>query len=162
VGWFQLANSASLHEEALPVIQALANVVDWVWVGDCPLRFRPYVTEVRPSVHGEARALYLAGLDLDLAVCRLPFDGLGEWMDALPLLELGSLGYPIVCSDVAAFRVDLPVQRIGSNAQDWAEAIHAAVQDRALLMEQGAMLREQVTQRLSAEEQKALMQAYLP
>jgi hypothetical protein len=161
VGWFHLANSASLHEDVLPVIQALARVVDWVWVGDCPTRFRPYMAEVHPSPRSAARPVLLASLDLDLAVCRLPFDTLGEWMDALPLLELGSLGYPIICSDAAAFRVDLPVQRIGNSAQDWAEAIHAAVQDRTLLAQQGALLRESVTAAISAA-QVQLLQAYLP
>jgi hypothetical protein len=126
------------------VVQALADEVDWVFMGLCPDRLRPYVHEFHPGVAIEDYPARLAALDLDLAIAPLEDNQFNRCKSNLRLLELGACGYPVVCSDVEAFRDGLPVTRVKPRFRDWVEAIRMHLADLDATARAGEALREAV------------------
>jgi hypothetical protein len=87
----------------------------------------------------------LASLDLDLAVAPLEIHPYNDAKSHLRLLELGAMGYPVICSaGVGAFDYDLPVTRVENRPDAWIDAIVAAVSDRDALARQGDALRQAI------------------
>ncbi len=88
----------------------------------------------------------LASLDLDLAVAPLEVHPYNDTKSNLRLLELGAMGYPMICSaGVGAFDGDLPVTRVDNRPDAWIDAITSAIVDRQALAEQGDVLRRAIT-----------------
>lgn len=54
----------------------------------------------------------LSELDLDLALVPLEQNLFNECKSNLRLLELGSCGFPIICTDIEPYRCGLPVHRV--------------------------------------------------
>lgn len=144
VGWAGGAGHRGDLEMIADVVQALADEVDWVFMGLCPDRLRPYVHEFHPGVAIEDYPARLAALDLDLAIAPLEDNQFNRCKSNLRLLELGACGYPVVCSDVEAFRDGLPVTRVKPRFRDWVEAIRMHLADLDATARAGEALREAV------------------
>lgn len=144
VGW---AGSVSHQADLLmlgEVMAALADEVDWVFLGRCPAPLRPYVRETHPPVEMADYPEKLASLDLDLAVAPLEINAFNEAKSNLKLLEYGVLGYPVVCTDILPYQGDLPVTRVRNRPRGWIDAIRDHVHDLDAATKNGAQLRDHV------------------
>lgn len=127
------------------VVRELADVVEWVFFGMCPDELRPYLHEFHPAVGLDAYPARLASLNLDLALAPLEFHIFNECKSNLRLLEYGACGYPVICTDTAAYRGYLPCTRVVSNStSEWLEAIHMHLDDPDASYRMGDQLREAV------------------
>jgi hypothetical protein len=126
------------------VVPALAHAVDWVFFGHIPNVLARYAKEVHPHVPIDDYPQKLASLGLDLAVAPLQVHPYNDAKSCLRVLELGSCGFPVICSDVRAFDVPLPVRRCSSHPDDWIASISDAIEDRAALAVWGDRLRSDI------------------
>jgi len=144
VGWAGGISHAGDLEMIANVVRALAHEVDWVFFGLCPDVLRPYVAEFHPGVDIERYPRVLARLDLDLAIAPLEDNRFNACKSALRLLEYGACGFPVVCSDIEPYRIDLPVTRVKPRHRDWVAAIRAHLADADARATAGDALREAV------------------
>ncbi len=126
------------------VVKTLAHEVDWVFLGYCPARLRPYVRELRESVAIKHYPEALGSLGLDIAIAPLVANAFNEAKSNLKLLEYGALGYPVVCSNVLPYQGGLPVIRVANTTQQWISAIRRLVADRAEREALGGALQAEV------------------
>ncbi|MFE8644614.1 glycosyltransferase [Sphingomonas sp. NCPPB 2930] len=144
VGWAGGAGHTGDLELVADVVKALASEVEWVFMGLCPDKLRPYVHEVRPGVPIDAYPRALAALDLDVAIAPLEQNLFNACKSNLRLLEYGACGFPVVCSDIVCYRGDLPVTRVKNRFKDWVDAIRMHTADLAAAAQAGDALRAQV------------------
>lgn len=125
-------------------VKALADEVDWVWLGYCP----DYLRELIPEVHAPAEiADYpaaLAALNLDVALAPLEVNAFNEAKSPLKLLEYGALGYPVVCSDITPYQAPFPVTRVRNRPAEWTAAVRALAHDPVRAAAEGEALRQYV------------------
>ena len=141
VGWAGSAGHLGDLKILYPVVKSTAQLVDWVFLGGLPNVLRRYAAEVHELVPIEDYPAKLAGLDLDLAVAPLEVHPYNDAKSNLRLLELGAMGYPVICSaGVGAFDCDLPVTKVDNRPDAWIAAITSAIVDRQALSEQGDAL----------------------
>ena len=145
VGWAGSTGHLGDLKILYPVVKATAHLVDWVFLAALPNVLRRYAAEVHELVPIEDYPAKLASLDLDLAVAPLEVHPYNDAKSNLRLLELGAMGYPVICSaDVGAFDCDLPVTRVENRPDAWIDAIVAAIGDRDALAGQGDALRQAI------------------
>ncbi|MDZ4325787.1 MAG: glycosyltransferase [Pseudomonas sp.] len=127
------------------VVRELANEVDWVFFGMCPDELRPYMHEFHGVIGLDAYPAKLASLNLDLALAPLEFHIFNDCKSNLRLLEYGACGYPVICTDTAAYRGYLPCTRVMTNTTDeWLQAIRMHLSDPDASYRMGDELREAV------------------
>ncbi|MFW0758859.1 glycosyltransferase [Pseudomonas sp. H11T01] len=127
------------------VVRELANEVDWVFFGMCPEELRPYMHEFHGVIDLSVYPAKLASLNLDLALAPLEFHIFNDCKSNLRLLEYGACGYPVVCTDTAAYRGYLPCTRVITNSTDeWLQAIRMHLADPDASYRMGDELREAV------------------
>ena len=146
VGWAGGAGHTGDLEMIVDVIKALADEVDWVFMGMCPDKLRPYVREFHPGVRIDLYPAALARLNLDLAVAPLEANLFNTCKSNLRLLEYGACGYAVVCSDSVTFRGDLPVTRVRNRFRDWVDAIRMHIHDLDATERAGDALRDRIRQ----------------
>ncbi|WP_197076986.1 MULTISPECIES: glycosyltransferase [Pseudomonas] len=144
VGWAGGISHTGDLEMIADVVQALADEVDWVFMGMCPEKLRPFVKEIHQGVDILAYPRALAALNLDLAVAPLEENPFNQCKSNLRLLEYGACGFPVVCSDVRSYEGSLPVTRVKNRYRDWAEAIRMHVADLDASAHAGSALHQQV------------------
>lgn len=144
VGWAGSAGHLGDLKLLYKVVPALADLVDWVFMGQIPQVIARHCAEVHPLVPIDQYPQRLADLGLDLAVAPLQSHPYNDAKSHLRLLELGACGYPVICSDVQAFGVQLPVHRCSDDPSDWIEAVRGAIADRAALAAWGDRMRADV------------------
>ncbi|MGR2928328.1 hypothetical protein [Acidithiobacillus ferriphilus] len=144
IGWAGSAGHLGDLKLLYKVVPALADLVDWVFMGQIPQVIARHCAEVHPLVPIDQYPQRLADLGLDLAVAPLQSHPYNDAKSSLRLLELGACGYPVICSDVDAFAVQLPVHRCSDDPADWIEAIRGAIADRAALAAWGDRMRADV------------------
>jgi len=147
VGWIDRACGARDVELLADVIRALADEIDWICIGECPAPLRPFLAEHLEHVDAPAYAATLMAQDWDLALAPLDDNAFNGCRSAVRLLELAWCGFPVICSDVPAYRGELPVTRVANRAQDWIAAIRAMLRDRGAAGEQAALLQRHVAER---------------
>lgn len=152
VGWAGGVGHSGDLEMIASVVKALADQVDWVFMGMCPDDMRPWIREFHPGVPVEQFPAKLASLNLDLAIAPLESNPFNEAKSHLRLLEYGVLGYPVVCSDVYPYRGNFPVTRVRNRHKEWVDAILALVADADLRARSGDRLREHVNQHWMLED----------
>jgi hypothetical protein len=87
----------------------------------------------------------LATLDLDLAVAPLENNQFNDCKSNLRLLEYGSCGFPVICSNTRAFsESNLPVSIVKNRYKDWIDAIRSHINDIENLKSVGIDLRNKV------------------
>ncbi len=146
VGWAGGASHQGDLELIADVVKALAGEVEWVFLGMCPAPMRPYLHEHHAPVDIASYPHKLASLNLDLAVAPLEHNLFNDCKSNLKLLEYGACGYPVVCSDVAAYQGSLPVTRVKSRYKDWVDAIRMHLADLDATAAVGDALRDAVRQ----------------
>ncbi|WP_047604191.1 glycosyltransferase [Pseudomonas putida] len=145
VGWGGGTSHGGDLEIIAEVVRELAAEVEWVFFGMCPDVLKPYVHEFHPLVGLQAYPSKLASLNLDLALAPLEFHVFNDCKSNLRLLEYGACGYPVICTDTAAYRGDLPCTRVRSNStREWVDAIRMHLHDPDASYRSGDELREAV------------------
>ncbi|WP_455851457.1 glycosyltransferase [Pantoea endophytica] len=131
VGWAGGSSHQGDLEMIADVVKALANEVEWVFMGMCPDKLRPYVHEFHTGVDISLYPAKLASLDLDLALAPVEDNIFNICKSHLRLMEYGACAIPVICSDVECYRnTDLPVTRVQNRLSDWIEAIRMHLADR--------------------------------
>lgn len=144
VGWaggYSHAGDLALIRE---VIAALANEVQWVFLGMCLEESRKHLHAFQPAVPFADYPAAFAALDLDLALAPLEINHFNECKSNLRLLENGILGYPVIATDIAPYRCGLPVTLVDNRPQSWIRAIRDRIGQQAALHQEGLALREAV------------------
>ena len=135
------------------VVQSLADRVDWVFMGMCPLELRPYVKEFHQFVSFNQYPQALADLDLDLALAPLEEHPFNEAKSNLRLLEYGVMGWPVIASDIYPYQQDgAPVTLIPNDEAVWIETILAALAEPEKIAAQGRHLQNWVCQKFILED----------
>ena len=143
VGWAGAQQHQGDLEFILPVVEATANEVDWIFMGMCPPKLRYHVAEAYNAVPFDQYPAALAALDLDLAIAPLEINRFNTAKSNLRLLEYGAVGYPVICTDIEPYR-NAPVTRVPNNPKAWIDAIRARVHDLDATRAAGEQLREWV------------------
>lgn len=141
VGWAGGSTHAGDLQILLPLIKALENDVEWVFMGMKP---RNVHCEFHPGVPFEMYPEKLANLNLDLALVPLEINQFNECKSNLRLLEIGTCGVPIVATDIAPYRCGLPVTLVENRFKDWMKAIQSYLNDADYRSRQGDELRNAV------------------
>jgi hypothetical protein len=128
----------------IPVIQHLANEVEWVVMGDHTDVLRAYIRERHALPNADAYPAAIAGLNLDLALLPAVDNLFNACKSNITLMQLGSCGVPVVCSDVRAYEGPFQVTRVADSLSAWIDAIRLHTQDPAFAKLNGDRLREQV------------------
>ncbi|MDH0749775.1 glycosyltransferase [Pseudomonas sp. GD03842] len=128
----------------VPVIEALADEVEWIVMGDHQGVLRAYAHEHHELPGADQFPAALAALDLDLGLLPANDNLFTTCRTDLAALRLGSCGVPVVCSDVRPFSGDLPVTRVPHTLSGWLEGIRAHTQDPSTAAHLGDQLREYV------------------
>lgn len=145
VGWAGGSSHLGDLELIADVVKDLADEVDWIFFGMCPSKLRPYVKEFHSGVPIHMYPQKLATLDLDLAVAPLENNQFNDCKSNLRLLEYGSCGFPVVCSNTRAFvESKLPVQIVKNRYKDWMDLIKIQISDLKSLRNSGQNLKEAV------------------
>ncbi|MDP2752643.1 MAG: glycosyltransferase [Rhodocyclaceae bacterium] len=144
VGWA----GALQHEDDLaiiaPVIEALADEVDWVFFGMMPKGCESFVTEFHLPVQPYAAyPAKLASLNLDLALAPLEINLFNEAKSNLRLIEYGFFGWPVIATDIIPYR-EAPVTRVTNTTEAWITAIREHLHDQDELTRRGQVLSEWV------------------
>jgi len=146
VGWAGGIGHTGDLELVEAVVRELSQEVEWVFFGMCPDKLRPYIAEFHSGVGIETYPAKLASMNLDLAIAPLEDNQFNRCKSNLRILEYGACGFPVVCSDVEAFRgKGLPVTRVRNRFKDWVEAIRMHLSDLDESARIGDQLRESVT-----------------
>lgn len=144
VGWAGGVSHRGDLEMVADVVEALSGEVEWVFMGMCPDKLRPFIHEFHEGVSILDYPAKLASLDLDLAIAPLEDNQFNRCKSNLRVLELGACGFPVVCSDVAAFQDGLPVTRVKPRFKDWTDAIRMHINDLDSAARAGDALREAI------------------
>jgi len=145
VGWVGAQQHQGDLELIEPVIAALAEEVDFVFLGMATDAIRPQLAEYHDPVEWEAYPAKLASLDLDIALAPLEMLPFNEAKSNLRLLEYGIVGWPVVCTDIYPYRTDdAPVTRLPNEPDAWIEAIRALAADAERRAREGDALRDWV------------------
>lgn len=141
VGWAGAQQHLGDLDMIQTVVAALADQVDWIFMGMCPPSIKPHVKEVHPFVSISQYPQTLANLDLDIAIAPLEDNPFNACKSNLRLLEYGAMGWPVVCSDVYPYRSDdPPVFRVGTEPDEWLAALNQLIDNEELRRHQGTML----------------------
>jgi GT2 family glycosyltransferase len=153
VGWVGASQHQGDLELIETVIEALANEVDFVFMGMATDRIRPHLAEFHQPVPWEEYPAKVASLDLDIALAPLELLPFNEAKSNLRLLEYGILGWPVVCTDIYPYRHDnAPVTRVPNAPDAWIEAIRALARDRDRRTREGDALQAWVQRGYLLEE----------
>ncbi|WP_434656475.1 glycosyltransferase [Pseudomonas sp. R3-56] len=144
IGWAGGIGDVSELDMLANVVKDLADEVQWVVLGPCPDHLRPFVHECHGSVDIASYPKKLASLNLDLALAPLGDSPINRFKTPLRLLEYGICGYPVICSDVEAYRIDLPIMRVNNSYEAWMDGIRAFLGDLDAAAQVGDALRERV------------------
>ncbi|MDV5269629.1 glycosyltransferase [Enterobacter asburiae] len=141
VGWAGGASHTCDLEILLPIISELKDEVEWVFMGMKP---EGVACEFHLPVPFEHYPQKLSELDLDLALVPLEQNLFNECKSNLRLLELGSCGFPIICTDIEPYRCGLPVHRVKNTPNAWIAAVREYIHDWNALEKAGEELRKAV------------------
>ena len=144
VGWAGGISHRGDLELIADVVRDLAGDVDFVFMGMCPDRLKPYVKQFLPGVRIEDFPAQLAAMTVDLALAALEENAFNACKSNLRLLEYGACGFPVICSDIACYRDDLPVTRVKNRYKDWIGAIRTQLADRDALAAAGDRLHDAI------------------
>lgn len=139
IGWAGGGSHAGDLEILLPIIKAMENKVEWVFMGMKP---RGVHCEFHPGVPFDMYPEKLASLNLDLALVPLTINQFNECKSNLRLLEIGTCGVPIIATDIEPYRCGLPVTLVENRFKDWMAAINSHLSDMQQTYRLGDQLRE--------------------
>jgi GT2 family glycosyltransferase len=145
VGWAGATQHGGDLAMLKEVVIALADSVDWVFMGMCPDELQTVVKEVHPFVSFTDYPKALAELDLDLAIAPLENNAFNRAKSNLRLLEYGINGWPVIASRVTPYlENNPPVTWVDNSYESWLTAIKAAIADQDNLAAEGNTLKNWV------------------
>jgi len=148
VGWVGALQHQGDLEVIDVVVETLRDEVDFVFMGMATDRIKPCLAEFHDAVPWEQYPAKLASLNLDIALAPLEMVPFNEAKSNLRILECGSVGWPMICSDIFPFQQDdAPVTRLPNDAEAWIEAIRALAADPERRAREGDALRAWVLSR---------------
>lgn len=164
VGWAGGSSHTGDLEMIFDVVKAFSDEVEWIFLGMCPQKLRPYISEFHIGVDIERYPAKLASLNLDLALAPVEDNMFNICKSNLRLLEYGACGVPVICSDVECYRGTLPVTRVRNRFKDWNDAIRMHLNDPQTSGQMGEALKEMVMSdyTLNRERTEHWAQAWLP
>ncbi|AXS79202.1 glycosyltransferase [Dechloromonas sp. HYN0024] len=143
VGWA----GGSTHQGDLmllkEIIEQTRDEADWIFFGMCPDEIRPLLAEYHDLVPFSEYPKFLALLNLDIAVAPLAQIPFNQGKSNLRLLEYGSLGLPVVCTDIDPYR-NSPACRVVNTSQAWIDALRARIHDAEAREREGKVMRDWV------------------
>ncbi|MBP8132670.1 MAG: glycosyltransferase [Zoogloea sp.] len=140
VGWAGAQQHQGDLELIYPVVEALADEVDWIFMGMCPPALKPFVHESHGfEIDFSAYPKALARLDLDLAIAPLDIHPFNEAKSNLRLLEYGAMGWPVICTDIYPYQ-NAPVTRLPNEPEKWIKTIREQLAEPDALREAGLTL----------------------
>ncbi|MBT9185085.1 glycosyltransferase [Pectobacterium punjabense] len=161
IGWAGGSSHAGDLDILRPIIKALENEVDWVFMGMKPENIK---CEFHAGVPIEYYPRKLADLNLDMALVPLEINKFNECKSNLRLLELGSCGVPVICTNIEPYRCGLPVTCVDNRFKNWMDAIRMHLADMSATEKMGDQLRDAVYQdwMLEGDGLTDWLQAWLP
>jgi glycosyltransferase involved in cell wall biosynthesis len=145
VGWAGAQQHHGDLEIIVEVVKALADEVDWVFMGMCPDELHPYIKEYHNFVPMEAYPQKLASLNLDLALAPLELHPFNESKSNLRLLEYGILGWPVIATDIYPYQTNNPpILRVSNDPEIWLQTIRTLLEDTNALHGAGDALKQWV------------------
>lgn len=130
VGWAGGISHRGDLEMIFDIVREFADQVEWIFMGMCPDKLRPYVHEIHSGVDLALYPAALAALNLDLALAPVEDNIFNMCKSNLRLLEYGACGIPVICSNVACYQQDdLPVTRVNNKFISWRDAIRMHLAD---------------------------------
>jgi GT2 family glycosyltransferase len=129
------------------IMPLLADEVDFVVMGWCPIELRPLVRDQRVLVERDSHPQALASLNLDLALLPLLDNALQAGQSLPRLLEFGACGFPVICSEIACDKGELPVTRLSNNTAEWIHAIRTRIATPEILAHEGNVMQTQIRER---------------
>lgn len=146
IGWTDRACGPRDIGMLAPVIRQLAGEVDWVCIGECPDEIKPWLSEHVWHVDAPEYPAILMAQDWDLALAPLDDNAFNACRSEIRLLEYGWCGFAVVCSDVPAYRNDLPLLRVANTPHQWLEAIRRAIGTKEATRQHARQLQQAVEQ----------------
>lgn len=141
VGWAGGISHRGDLEMIFDIVREFAGEVEWIFMGMCPDKLRPYVHEIHRGVDLALYPAALAALNLDLALAPVEDNVFNACKSNLRLLEYGACGIPVICSNVACYQQDdLPVTRVSNKFIAWRDAIRMHLADPEASAKMGADL----------------------
>lgn len=146
IGWAGGSSHTGDLEMIFDVVKAFAGEVEWVFFGMCPPKLRPYVDEFHEGIDIALYPQKLASLNLDLALAPVEDNLFNACKSNLRLLEYGACAVPVICSDVACYRGNLPVTRVKNRFKEWHDAIRMHLNDPDASEKMGQKLQQAIYQ----------------
>ncbi|QHM71455.1 glycosyltransferase [Mixta intestinalis] len=143
VGWAGGGSHTGDLEIIRPVIQALQDEVEWVFMGMKPEGVR---CEFHTGVPFDLYPEKLASLNLDLALVPLEMNHFNVCKSNLRLLEIGACGVPIIATRIEPYQCGLPVTLVDNRFKAWISAIRMHLADMEMTAKMGDALRVAVHQ----------------
>ncbi|HMV17513.1 MAG TPA: glycosyltransferase [Zoogloea sp.] len=144
VGWAGAQQHQGDLELIYKVVEALADEVDWIFMGMCPEPIRGFVHEAHGfELDFRAYPRALSRLDLDLAIAPLDVHPFNEAKSNLRLLEYGAMGWPVICTDIYPYQ-NAPVTRLPNDPDLWIRTIREQIAEPAALKAAGLALQRWV------------------
>ena len=141
VGWVGAGQHQGDLEIINEVVKALADKVDWVFMGMHTAEVGSHIKEFHSFVSISEYPSKMANLDLDIAVAPLEDNFFNSCKSNLRLLEYGAMSWPVVCSDVFPYQTNNPpVVRVKHSVADWLEALNNLIEDEAARLRLGQAL----------------------
>ncbi|WP_338556608.1 glycosyltransferase family 2 protein [Erwinia sp. E_sp_B04_7] len=128
------------------LIREFAESVEWVLIGPCAERIKPWLFQHLPEIETSWYPAKLALLNLDLALAPLEGAAFNIGKGTLRLMEYGACAVPVICSDVEGYRGELRVTRVNNRISCWREAIMQHLSDPEASGVLGQRLQQQVRQ----------------
>jgi hypothetical protein len=145
VGWAGGGTHKGDLELIYDVIKDLSTEIDWIFLGMCPPKLRPFIKEFHNGVPIHLYPQKLASLNLNLALAPLENNLFNDCKSNLRLLEYGACGIPVICSNTRAFTESkLPVQIVKNKYKQWSNAIRDHVENLDYCFELGKELKNSV------------------
>ncbi|MFD1802642.1 glycosyltransferase [Mixta tenebrionis] len=143
VGWAGGGSHTGDLEIIRPLIQALQDEVEWVFMGMKPEGVR---CEFHTGVPFDLYPEKLASLNLDLALVPLEINHFNVCKSNLRLLEIGACGVPIIATRIEPYQCGLPVTLVDNRFKAWMSAIRMHLADMEMTAKMGDALRAAVHQ----------------
>lgn len=162
IGW---AGGSTHHSDLLllkDIIEQTRHEADWIFFGMCPDEIRPLLTEYHAGTSFSEYPARLAGLNLDIAVAPLAHTAFNQAKSNLRLLEYGTLGIPVVCTDIDPYR-NSPACCVANTPAAWIAALRERIFDAEAREREGAAIRTWVQQHYLLENHlEEWLTAHLP
>jgi len=132
IGWIGAGQHQGDLEIINEVVKALADKVDWVFMGMHTAEVGAHIKEFHPFVSISEYPNKMASLDLDIAVAPLEDNFFNSCKSNLRLLEYGAMSWPVVCSDVFPYQTNNPpVIRVKHSVANWLDALNKLIEDES-------------------------------